>query len=201
MSRFAASYRVGLAGLFLGWAASFAPLYADEDSRTALAFVEELRQRGLHDRALEYLNQLRGDPSLPDNIKVILDYEEGRTLIDEAARSGDLVLREDLLKEARTKLEGFVKANPQLAETRGALVHLAKLLIERGHLAMLLSEKTADKAEKDAKIAEARAAFTEAHEAYTKAIDPLNTAHKKYAGFIPDNDPRKIERERIYAAL
>ena len=49
---------------------------------------------------------------------MILDYEEGRTLIDEAAKSGDLVLRQDLLKEAKDKLEAFVKAHPQLPQTR-----------------------------------------------------------------------------------
>ncbi len=150
---------------------------------------------------LNISRSLRADASLPPRIKATLDYEEGRTLIDEAARSGDLVLRDDLLKDAREKLEGFVKANPQLPETRKALVDLAKLLIERGHLAMLLSEETTDKAKKDAKVAEARAAFTEAHEAYAKALDPLNAAYKKYAGFIPDDDPRKAERDGIYAAL
>ena len=50
--------------------------------------------------------------TLPLRIKSTLDYEEGRTSIDEAAKSGDLVLRDDLLKDAREKLEGFVKANP-----------------------------------------------------------------------------------------
>jgi tetratricopeptide (TPR) repeat protein len=172
-----------------------------EDSRTALAFVDELRQRGLHDLALEYLNVLRADPGLAVNVKQLLDYEEGRTLIDEAAKTGDLVLREDLLKEAREKLEGFAKANPQLAKTREALVHLAKLLIERGHLAMLIADETADKAKKEAKISEARSAFTEAHEAYVKAIEPLNVAYKKYAGFIPDDDPRKAERDELYFSL
>ena len=191
MSRPARSIWVFSAGLLIGLNVALARAQAGEDARTALAFVEELRERGLHELALEYLNVLRADPPLPANVKDVLDYEEGRTLIDEAAKSGDLVLREDLLKEAREKLEGFVKAHPQLPETREALVDLAKLLIERGHLAMLLSEETTDKAKKEAKVAEARAAFTEAHEAYAKAIEPLNAAYKKYAGFIPDDDPRK----------
>jgi cellulose synthase operon protein C len=201
MSRFAALYRVVLAGLFLGLAGNVAPAWAGEDPRTALAFVEELRQRGLHDLALEYLNQLRGDPSLPDNIKVILDYEEGRTLIDEAAKSGDLVLREDLLKEAKDKLEAFVKAHPQLSQTRDALVQMAKLLIERGHLAMLFSDETQDQAKKETKIAEARAAFTQAHDSYAKAVEPLNAAYKKFSGFIPEGDPRRAERDEIYIAM
>ena len=79
---------------------------------------------------------------------MILDYEEGRTLIDEAAKSSDLVLRQDLLKEAKDKLEAFVKAHSQLSQTRDALVQMAKLLIERGHLAMLFSEETQDQAKK-----------------------------------------------------
>ena len=201
MSRRARSRWVMWAGLVIGLVSHVAPASAGEDSRTALAFIEQLRDRGQHDLALEYLNILRADPAQPAKVKAVLDYVEGRTLIDEAARSGDLVLREDLLKEARVKLEGFVKANPELAETREALVHLAKLLIERGHLAMLMSEDTTDKAKKEAKVTEARAAFREGHEAYAKAIDPLNASFKKYAGFIPDNDPRKTERDRIYASL
>ena len=201
MLRYAASYRVVLAGLFLALAGNGAPACAGEDSRTALTFVDELRQRGLHDLALDYLIHLRGDPSLSDNIKVILDYEEGRTLIDEAAKSGDLVLRQDLLKEAKDKLEAFVKAHPQLPQTRDALVQMAKLLIERGHLAMLFSDETQDQAKKDTKIAEARAAFTEAHDSYAKAVEPLNAAYKKFSGFIPEGDPRRAERDEIYVAM
>ena len=74
-------------------------------------------------------------------------------------------------------------------------------LIERGHLAMLLSEETTDKAKKEAKVAEARAAFTEAHEAYAKAIDPLNAAYKKYRGFHPRRRPAQGRARRIYASL
>src|SRR5438067_2276922 len=95
-----------------------ATVRAAEDSRTVSRFLQELKNHGLHDLALEYLNQLRGDPALPGDLKVALDYEEGRTLIDEAAKSSDLVFREELLKEARGKLETFAKAYPQRPEAR-----------------------------------------------------------------------------------
>src|SRR5262249_58910741 len=111
------------------------------------------KNHGMYDLALEYLNQLRTDPALPADLKTGLDYEEGRTLIDEAARSGDLVLREELLKEARAKLEGFAKANPKRPEARDALVQLAKLLAERGYLAMLQGEGLPGKAEREARVA------------------------------------------------
>src|SRR5262249_9501581 len=49
--------------------------------------------------------------------------------------------------------------------------------------------------------AEARASFTRAHEAYARAINPLEAAHKKFSGFIPENDPRRAARDAIYASL
>jgi tetratricopeptide (TPR) repeat protein len=174
---------------------------ADEDPRTVSRFVQELRNHGLHDLAVEYLNGLRGDATLPNELKVLLDYEEGRTLIDEAAKSSDLVLREQLLHEARTKLEGFAKANAQRPEARDALVQLAKLLVERGYLAMLLSEDAPDKAKKEAKVAEARAAFTQAHDVYGKAVEQLNAAYKKFPGFIPEGSPLRTQRDDLQTTM
>jgi len=182
-------------------AVAAAPVRADEDPRTVLPFLRELRDHGLHDKALEYIDQLRTETALPSNIKDILDFEQGRTLIDEAAKSYDLALREELLKEARNKLDVFAKAHPQLAQAREALVLMAKLLIERGHLAMLFSEEAPDPAKKEAKAAEARAAFTQAHEAYATAIAPLEAALKNYPGYIDDKDPRHAERAQLNISL
>jgi len=193
--------RIVLAGMAVVLAGAMAPVRAGEDPRTALSFVQELKERGLHDLALEYITQLRGDPAQPENVKAVLDYEESRILIDEAAKSGDLVRREDLLKEARDKLDGFVKVNPQLRQTRDALVQMGKLLLERGHTAMLIGDETPDPTKKQAKVAEARAAFTEAHASYAKVIEPLQVAHKKFVGYMDKTDPRVAERDSIYATL
>ncbi|MFI5458244.1 MAG: tetratricopeptide repeat protein [Isosphaerales bacterium] len=190
-----------LAGMAMVLAGAIGPVRAGEDPRTALSFVQELKAWGLHDLALEYIVQLRGDAAQPESVKAVLDYEESRILIDEAARSGDLVRREDLLKEARDKLEGFVKANPQLRQARDAHVQMGKLLLERGHTAMLIRDDTPDPAKKQAKVAEARAAFTEAHASYAKVIEPLQTAHKKLVGYMDKTDPRVAERDSIYATL
>jgi cellulose synthase operon protein C len=174
---------------------------AGEDPRTAVKFIEHLRELGFHDLAREYIHQLVAQEGLPTNIKDILGYEEARTLIDEAAKSHDLVLREDLLKEARELLAAFVKAHPELPQSRDALVQTGKLLLERGHTAMILSEDAADESKKAAKIAEARAAFAQARDAYATAIEPLKAAHKKFVGFIEKDDPRLAERDAVYASL
>lgn len=187
-----------LTAIALGIWGGRTPALAGEDSRTVSRFLQELKNRGLHDLALDYLNHLRNEPALPADLKVVLDYEEGRTLIDEAARTGDLVLRKELLEEARNKLDAFTKTHPQLPQARDALVQLARLLVERGHLAMLQAEDTADKAKKDAKIAEARASFVQAQQAYSQAVAQLSAAYKKFAGFIPEG-PLRDERDSVYA--
>jgi len=188
---------VGLALATMGTASA----RAGEDSRTAIPFLKELKERGLHELALDYIDLLRADPSIPAELRAVLDYEEGRALIDEAARTNDLVRRQQLLEEAHEKLDLFVKQHPQAKESREALVQIARMLVERGHLALLMSEDTPDKSKKDAKISEARASFSSAHDAYAKAIEPLSAAYKKYSGFIPEDDPRRAERDAIYAAL
>src|SRR5262245_17627170 len=202
MSRRAVASRgIVLAIAIIGPVAGPVPVRAAEDPRTVPRFLQELKDHGLHDLALEYINQLRADAALPADLKVGLDYEEGRTLIDEAARTGDPVLAEEFLKEARAKLDGFVKAYPQRPEARDALVQLAKLLVERGYLARVQSEEAQDKAKKDAKLAEARAAYSEAHEAYAKSVEVLDAARKKYPVSLPEGDPRRAERDAVYATF
>ena len=190
MSRRAVGCRCLILMAVLGGRAAVAPgARAGEDPRTVAAFLQELKAQALHDVALDYIAQLRADPSLPADLKVGLDYEEGRTLIDEAGRSNDLVLREELLRDAKDKLEGFVKAHAERPEARDALVQLAKLLVERGYLALLLGEETQDKAKKDAKLAEARAAFIQAHEAYGKAVVALGAARRSTPSPCPRMTP------------
>ena len=190
-----------LVGLALGICEPNARADSGEDSRTALKFLKKLRDLGLHDYALDYIKMLQADAALPASIKDILDYEEGCTLIDEAARSGDLVLREELLRDAGDKLDAFVKAHPQLMQARDAQVHMGKLLIDRGHTAMLLSEDASDAAKKAAKISEARTAFEQARQTYGKTIDPLKEEYKKFGAHLEENDPRVAERDAIYVTL
>ena len=59
---------------------------AGEDQRIAVRFLQELRDRGLYDLARQYIDQLRADPGLPADLKVVLDYQDGRTEIDEAQK-------------------------------------------------------------------------------------------------------------------
>ena len=174
---------------------------AEEDPRTALEFVHALREKGYFDLASDYLDLLRAEKGTPEEIRVVLDYEFGRLLIDEASRSGDLVRRKELLEQARGRLEAFTKDHPGHELASEALVELARLLVERGHLAVMFAEDADDKAEKQAKLIEARTSFDQAREAYKKADERLKEEFKSFPNFLDDQDPRKPRRDRTHHAM
>ncbi len=172
-----------------------------EDPRTALKFLENLREKGLYDQAIWFIDALRADPELPADLKAVLDYHEGRTRIDEASHTGDLARKRDLLDQARGRLEAFAAEQPHHPLAREGLVQIGRMLVFRGHLALLLADDTRDAGPKSACQADARAAFSQARDAFARAVEQLSKAHKNYSGFIPKGDPRLEERDKAYSAL
>ena len=187
-------------GIALVSSSAFSADDPSPETRQTLKFLSGLRDRGYHDIAREYIETLRKSPDLPADLKVTLDYQEGRGLLEEATVSNDLVKKNLLLDSARTKLDGFAKANPQHPLASDALMQLARLFIERGHTAFLESKDLKD-AEAQGKLTSARAAFTEARKAYDAALVTLKARHEGFPKFIPNDDPRFDQRETALQSL
>jgi tetratricopeptide (TPR) repeat protein len=198
---FSVGFAWALAATIAGLAVVPSVARADEDARTVSKFLQGLRDRGYYDLAADYLEQLRAQSDAPAEVIDVIDYELGRITLDEASRTGDLVRRKELLDQARGRLDAFTKAHPTHAKAPEALVQVARLLVERGHLAMLQADETEVKAEKEAKLAEARTSFDQARAAYESADKNLTAAFAKFPRFIPDGDPRKEERDRTHNSL
>ncbi|MBV8558223.1 MAG: hypothetical protein JO116_22015, partial [Planctomycetaceae bacterium] len=98
-----------LAAVSAGTLVWLAPARADEDSRTALRFVQALREHKLFDVATDYLEQLRQERGTPNDVRALIDYEAGRIRLDEADATVDLGRRKELLEEARGELEAFTR--------------------------------------------------------------------------------------------
>ena len=170
---------------------------AADDPRFAVDFVQGLRERGYYDVALQYLDQLRKDAETPADLRRTLDFEEGRTLIEEATHSPDPDVSKGKLEQAKVRIEAFVKANPNLPQTTEALVELAHLLYERGLTEVDLAGDARLANEKESRLAGARGYYESARAAYGKAFERLNAKLVEYPKFIPPDDPRKLERERV----
>ena len=172
-----------------------------DDPRLANDFIQALRDRGLYDVALQYLEALRQDPETPAEIRQSLEFEEGRTLINEATHATDPDVGKVKLDQAKLKIESFVKANPDSPRTTEALVDLANLLYERGIKEVDLAGDVRGAAEKESKMGSARGYYESARIAYAKAFDRLNAKLSAYPKSIPADDPRKLERERVRNTL
>src|SRR3954464_10686681 len=98
----------------------------------AQAFVKGLQDRGLHDLALEYLEQLKTSPLADDAIRQKVPYWRGIALIDESRQSPDSASRNRLLDQARQELEDFARANPHNVEGAEAQLQLATVQLSRG---------------------------------------------------------------------
>ncbi len=173
---------------------------ASPEAKQALKFLSGLRERGYHDLASDYLESLRNDPATPPDLKVALEYHEGRGLLEEATASNDVARKNTLLDAARAKLDGFAKNNPKNPLAPDALMQLARLSIERGHTAYLESKELKD-AEAQAKLGSARASFVEARKAYDAALPVFKTNFDAFPKFIPKEDSRFEERERALQSL
>lgn len=181
-----------------------AAVRAEEDMRTATQFFIGLRERGYYDLASEYLELLRNDPSTPDEIRATIDYDKGQLLVDEAAKTGDLGRRKDLLDQARGDIATFVEKHPKHPRASEAAVALARLFVERGHTALLAAgelDPVKDKDEKAVKLKEARDSFDAARVAYTKAEGQLEAEFKTFPNFLPPDDPRKEHKDRVHNEL
>ncbi len=174
---------------------------ASDDPRFAEGFAEGLRGRGYYDLALEYLGELRKSPDISADFRTTLNYQEARVLIEAASRDNDPEAGRDKLDKARIKIEAFVRDNPDRPETTEAIVALANLLYERGRTEVIFSGEGKSGTEKDNRLASARAYFGNAREAFGKAIERLNTKFTAYPKFIPNDDPRRAEREKVRGTM
>jgi len=190
---------LGLALAAMAAATSPTPGAEEELSTTTaltLRFVKGLADRGYSDWALDYVDQLRKAPDTPADTRVVLDYEEGLGLAEEAVHTADLVRRAGLYEEAARKLDGFLKAHPKHPAATEATRQLARLLVEGGHIAVLQSMESKLPGQVQGRLADARILFNRARDAFARAEGPLKAAYDAMPKSISEDDPLRDERDR-----
>lgn len=157
-------------------------------------FVEGLRQRQLHDVALDYLAAMQESSLVDDETKQVIPYEQGRTLVDMARVLRDFQQRSQRLDEATRHFEQFVNGYPDHPLAGAANIELGNVEVERGRAKLELASRPSRAKEKDQLRAEAL-------EHFEKAKDVFAYAEQKYeaelAGFPKLIDPN--DREQLAA--
>ncbi|MER3417352.1 MAG: hypothetical protein C4297_14250 [Gemmataceae bacterium] len=153
-----------------------------------LDFVRGLRQRGFADLALEYLEKLQKDTSLPEAVRTILPLEIARTQAALSQAEEDPSARQELLQRARKGIEGFLQAHPDHPAAGEALVELGRILLD--HARRLQAEKATTDAGQSEQV---RQAFDQADRILAAASARLKPAATSL-------DPKKKSYDRAAVA-
>ncbi len=168
-----------------------APSRAVEESRK---FLEALRERGLYDQAIYYLETMKDSPLADEEFKQVIDYEAGVTLINAAMTGRAVAVRETQLEQARTHLDRFVKEHPGHPFIFSARSQLANLLVQRGRI----EREKADEAEDDPAVRKqhaeaARKLLDEAEIVFQEQESQAIEEHERFPKFIPQEETKQIE--------
>ncbi len=100
----------------------------------AEAFLQALKSRGYYPLALEYLQRLETNPSIPAEFRERLDYERGEVYIPAALAERQTSKKQELLNQAEAAFDRFIKNQPNHVAVVLARGRLASLQIEQARL-------------------------------------------------------------------
>jgi len=161
-------------------------------------FLERLRERGLFDVALDYLEQQRGSRLANDEFKAAIDFERGVTLIAAAHAGGPAARRTQQLSDAQESLKRFLAAKGDHPLASAAHVQLANVLFERGRIKFDTAQQPGKSpADQNLLQAQARQDFVEAGKAFGEAQRRLEEALAKFPKVVEKPDPAQVAQQEV----
>ncbi|RPI91216.1 MAG: hypothetical protein EHM42_00095, partial [Planctomycetaceae bacterium] len=184
---------LGLVGLFCLGSACV------EAAERPLDFLEALRRRDYFDYAITYLEQLEGRSDLPTDVRDVLAYERGMTLLENARSSRDPESQGRLYDEARVQFEKFLKDHPEHPLAGPANTEVAQVLTGKAQALVLQANSPNNSGRKDALQQQARQLLGEARKVFQAAHDRYQAEYDKYDKFIPESEKAKYAaREKAF---
>lgn len=177
-----------LTTLVLAW--PWGPAGADE---RYVDFINRLQEHGYHDLVVEYVERVRRRPNLPEDVRALAEYYIGKSMLAGAEQVADLTKRDEQLQQARTHFEKFIQEQPQHDRVPEAQMDHARILVERGRVALLQSESPNNAARKDDLLQQSRFQFDAARKSFADARDRLAAEFKRFPAFIPEDQKRQRE--------
>lgn len=154
-----------------------------------LQFLEGLRTRRYFDSALFYLDELEKDPSLAADVKAILPYERGQTLLQSASELTNLDAQRRQLDMAQASFEAFVKAQPNHPLAGRANTARGQILLEKARVDIWDGDKPSNEGNRETFRANARKGIAEARKIFDEARNQHEANWKKFPAFIPEDQP------------
>ncbi|WP_149498147.1 tetratricopeptide repeat protein [Roseiconus lacunae] len=157
----------------------------------AQAFLDGLRERGYHDVAMAYLDQMANSRLASAELKSTIPYEKSLLLIDRSRKQRDPKLRAEQLDQARQWLDEFIRTQASHAKVNSARSQLGTLIVERARMQYDASEVNNDpelKTESLRLYDQSFEVFAQLQSAVKRQLDEipkvLNTRDRKEAQLI-----------------
>ncbi|HEX2474319.1 MAG TPA: hypothetical protein VHK01_06230 [Lacipirellulaceae bacterium] len=136
-------------------------------------FLRGLKERGLNELALDYLERMKTSPLVGEDFRRQIPYHRGVVLIEQSRQAADPAMRSRLLEQARTELEQFAQGNPDSVDGAQAQMQLGLMQLERGRQLMADAKKLPNESAYDAERVtqgrEARRLFDDARDVFEQA--------------------------------
>lgn len=144
-------------------------------------FLDGLRERGLYDVAIDYLDSMRASRLAPQDFRDVIDYEKAVTILAALRNRPITADRQRQLDMAQEALKKFVREHPQHLLVSGANAQLADVLVERGRLSVEQAMRPGKPAGEKAKLlGEARATYAEAERVFVESEQRFDAEQKKF---------------------
>jgi len=167
-----------------------------------LQFLEGLRSRHYFDSALYYLDEMEKDPSVSAEIKAILPYERGETLLQSARELVNLDAQRKQLDMAQAAFENFVSGHKDHPLAGRANTARGKILMEKARVDIWDGDKPSNEGNREAFRATARKGIAAARKIFEEARAQHEANWKKYPAFIPEDQPaaraERTEAEELF---
>lgn len=172
------------------------PLCAAEP---VLEFLAGLRDHGYHDVALDYLDEISRGSNLPADVRTVLGYERGQTLLGAA---NDPLIGPDAQRQrldaARAQLEEFARSQPSHPLAARAHSDVARILLNRARVDLWDSAKPENAGQRETLRTSLRKLLTEARTALLQSVSQSAAKLVTFPSPIPEDDKRLLaERNAV----
>ncbi|MGD9857318.1 MAG: hypothetical protein AB7U20_20440, partial [Planctomycetaceae bacterium] len=145
-----------------------------------------------------YLQHIEQDPATPNEVRELLPYETGVTLLagSRLLRNPDARTRQ--LDEAQACFERFVSASPDHPLAGQANTERARILLDKALVEVWQADAPSNQGSHEAFRQRARTLISLARDVFQKAHDQHQAAWEQVKGFIPEEEMvKRAERAKI----
>lgn len=164
-----------------------------------LEFLEGLRSRGYYDYAMLYLDQLQERTDLPDDVRRLLPYEKGKTLLASAQTLASPELQTRQLDQAIGFFDQFAKENPNHPKAGEANSQRAGVLLGKARVEIWQSRSPSNHDNRAAFQKRARTLIQQARQTFRTAHDQHKARYESFPTFIDRDEDRRQYEERARA--